>query len=94
MKVMGKLKKMGIAGRFRSGYGNSVKYRWKDVMTRLKSEQKCPKCFTKVKNMRKFVGVWECRKCGAVFTGGAWTVETTKGKESRRIISSILDAQK
>jgi large subunit ribosomal protein L37Ae len=91
---MGKLKKMGIAGRFRTSYGNSIKYRWKDVMDKLKSEQKCPKCHTKLRNMRLFVGVWQCRKCGAKFTGGAWTTETTKGKDSKRIIQSILETNK
>jgi large subunit ribosomal protein L37Ae len=91
---MAKLKKMGIAGRFGPRYGTSIRNRWRDVMVKQKSEQKCPKCFTKIKNMRAFVGVWECKKCGAKFTGGAWISESVRGKDSKRTIQGILESNK
>ena len=86
---MAKTKKVGIAGRFGPRYGVTIRNRWRDIMEKQKGPQKCPVCNTKIKNMRKFVGIWECKKCGAKFTGGAWTNETTVGKEARRIAIGI-----
>ena len=46
---------------------------------------KCPKCETKIRNMREFTGLWHCKKCDATWTGGAWESSTARGKESHRI---------
>jgi ribosomal protein L37AE/L43A len=58
-------------------------------MEKLKGEQKCPKCQTKTRNIRDFIGVWECPRCHARWTGGAWESETTRGKESIRIANRL-----
>lgn len=82
---MGRTKKVGIAGRFGPHYGSRVRNNWRDIMVKLKVEpQKCPRCLTKSRNMRDFLGVWECPKCGAKWTGGAWESETERGRESIR----------
>ena len=82
---MTKTKKVGIAGRFGPHYGTRNRNNWRDVMERLKGVQKCPRCESKAKNMREFIGVWKCEKCGARWTGGAWDPSTTRGKEATRI---------
>ena len=82
---MGRTKKVGIAGKFGARYGSRTRNNWRTIMEVQKGVQKCPKCETKVRNMRETVGVWKCKKCGARFTGGAWNGATARGKESHRI---------
>ena len=82
-------KKVGIAGRFGARYGSRTRNTWKAVMEHQKGVQKCPRCESKIKNMRQSIGVWKCPKCGATFTGGAWAPATSRGKESHRIATRI-----
>lgn len=82
---MGKTKKVGISGRFGPRYGSKVRKQWRDIAIKQKGISKCPKCNSKLPNMREFVGVWHCKKCGATWTGGAWESSTARGKESQRI---------
>ncbi len=86
---MAKTKKVGIAGRFGPRYGSRNRNNWREIMEKVKGVQKCPKCETKLKNMREFIGVWHCKKCGAKWTGGALEPSTARGKESSRIASRI-----
>ncbi len=80
-----KTRKVGIAGKFGARYGSVVRERWKRLTDQQKGIQKCPKCESRIRNMRKEVGVWECKRCGAKFTGGAWAPTTDRGKQSHRI---------
>ncbi|QEE14723.1 50S ribosomal protein L37ae [Promethearchaeum syntrophicum] len=82
---MGKTKKVGISGRFGARYGSKLRKQWRDITSKQKGITKCPKCNTKLPNMREFVGVWHCKKCGATWTGGSWESATARGKESHRI---------
>jgi large subunit ribosomal protein L37Ae len=86
---MAKTKKVGIAGRFGPRYGSRVRNNWREIMERLKGENRCPRCETKARNMRDFIGVWSCPKCNAKWTGGAWEPATSRGKEAVRIASRI-----
>ena len=78
-------KKVGMAGRFGPHYGARIRNVWRDIMEREKGVQKCPRCGTKLRNMRLYIGVWHCRRCGAQWTGGAWTPDTPRGREAQRI---------
>jgi large subunit ribosomal protein L37Ae len=77
-------KKVGIVGRFGAKYGTSVRYRVKKCESYKLAPGKCPRCETKAVK-RASVGLWRCRKCGAVFTGGAYTPSTPLGQQSFRI---------
>jgi large subunit ribosomal protein L37Ae len=82
---MGKrTKKVGPTRGFGPRYGATVRKRYIKVITELKKRHKCPQCgFSQVK--RVSVGVWECRKCGYTFTGGAYTPTTKLGVIARRV---------
>jgi len=83
---MGKLKKSGISGRFQARYGANVRKKWRIIMEKEKSGNiKCPRCETKGSINRVSTGIWNCKKCGAQFTGGAYSIETPRGAESFRI---------
>ena len=85
---MGKTKKVGTTGRFGPRYGSRIRKRLADIEQPMKQLVKCPKCETKAVK-RLSVGVWACKKCGAVFTGGAYTMHTQPGVESRRSATRI-----
>nr|MDO8083674.1 50S ribosomal protein L37ae [Candidatus Sigynarchaeum springense]MDO8118901.1 50S ribosomal protein L37ae [Candidatus Sigynarchaeota archaeon] len=77
-------KKVGITGRFGARYGTLVRYRTKKILSYKTDIQKCPKCQNRTIS-RKSVGLWKCRKCGATFTGGAYTLTTTQGLLCARV---------
>ena len=82
---MAKTKKVGISGKFGARYGAKVRKTWNVIAEKQKGLVKCPKCETKIRNMREFTGLWHCKRCGAKWTGGAWESATDRGKESHRI---------
>jgi len=83
--TMGKrTKKVGPTRGFGPRYGATVRKRYIKVVTEMKKRHRCPQCgFPQVK--RVSVGVWECRKCGFTFTGGAYTPATKLGVVARRV---------
>ncbi len=80
-----KTKKVGISGKFGARYGSTMRARWRKIAEVQKGIVKCPKCESRVRNIRQTIGVWECPRCGAKFTGGAWAPNTDRGKQSHRI---------
>jgi len=80
---MGKTKKVGPTGGLRSRYGAAVRKRYIEVVTETKKRHRCPQCHA-LTVKRQSVGVWECRKCGFTFTGGAYTPSTKLGVTAKR----------
>ena len=69
-----KSKKSKSAGRFGARYGKKVREKLVKVEVKQRRTQKCPFC-NKVSVKRVSKGIWECKKCGKKFTGGAFYLE-------------------
>ena len=85
---MGKTKKAGSSGRFGARYGSRLRKRVRDIEAKLRAPYKCPRCENKTIK-RLSVGIWYCKKCGAKFTGGAFTMNTQPGTESVRVATRL-----
>ncbi len=81
-------KKIGPTRGFEARYGATVRKRYISVVTGLKKTYDCPQCgSTSVR--RQSVGVWACRKCGAVFSGGAYMPATKLGEVAKRAAKGL-----
>jgi len=81
---MAKKKKMDIGLGPRGGA--TLRKRYARVMSTLKATNKCPSCASpSVK--RVSVGLWNCKKCGYRFAGGAYTPSTKLGEAAKRVRS-------
>jgi large subunit ribosomal protein L37Ae len=86
---MAKTKKVGITGRFGARYGRKAKRTVKIIEENMKKKHVCPKC-DRPYVKRVSAGIWECRKCGAVFTGGAFVPQTPMGKAAKHNIKRVV----
>lgn len=83
---MGKTKKVGKAGRLGSKYGVGIRKRLLKIESKQQKNYDCPFCgFKKVK--RKAGGLFACRKCKAVFAGGAYFPSTLPGTIIRKTVA-------
>lgn len=83
---MHKTKKVKSAGRFGSRYGRGIRDRVVNVEEKQRRFHECPSCgFNKVK--RVSTGLFRCRKCNAVFTGGAYYPSTMGGTIVKKMVS-------
>jgi len=87
---MGKVrtKKVGPTRGLEARYGATVRKRYIEVVSGLKKAHKCPQC-SSMTVRRQSVGVWKCRRCGAVFTGGAYTPATKLGEIAKRAAKGL-----
>jgi len=60
-------------------YGATLRKRYEAVYRKAKATYECPVC-RRISVKRVRLGIWKCRKCGATFTGGAWTPKTVERK--------------
>lgn len=81
-------KKIGPTGGLEARYGATVRKRYIAVITGLRKAHKCPQCGS-ASVRRQSVGVWKCRKCGVIFTGGAYTPTTKLGEVAKRAAKGI-----
>ncbi|MEM0058305.1 MAG: 50S ribosomal protein L37ae [Candidatus Bathyarchaeia archaeon] len=88
---MGKrTKKVGPTRGLGARYGATVRKRYTKIVTELRKRHKCPQCgLPRVKRIS--VGVWQCRKCGFTFTGGAYTPTTKLGMVAKRIAKGAVE---
>jgi large subunit ribosomal protein L37Ae len=78
-----KVKKVGPSGSFGPRYGTIARRRYAEVIAAMRIPRECPRCHVRAIK-RVSVGVWNCRKCGVKFTGGAYLPVTKLGEVSRR----------
>ncbi len=78
---MAKEKKIGSTKRFGPRYGRRIKKRFGEIEAEQRKLHKCPYC-NAVKVKRESVGIWNCKKCGAKFTGKAYTI-------SKKVIKDV-----
>lgn len=73
-------------------YGATVRKRYTKVVTEMKKAHKCPQCGT-ASVRRESVGIWNCRKCGYTFAGGAYTPTTKLGVVAQRAAKGTSTAE-
>jgi large subunit ribosomal protein L37Ae len=91
-KAKGKV--TGSAGRFGCRYGRFVRKRVCDIEKISRALHRCPKCDMETV-ARKGTGIWECRKCGYKFAGGAYQPQTPTMKiATRAILRTVEETRK
>lgn len=70
---MAEANKSDTTKRYGTRYGATLKRRLNKIELVQRADQRCPTC-NKLSAKWQSVGVFECRKCGAKFTGEAWGV--------------------
>lgn len=85
---MTRTKKVKASGRYGVRYGARLRKRIREIDATVKVLHRCPRC-KQMRVKQQSVGIWECRKCGYTFTGGAWTPETNAGKRIKGLARQI-----
>ncbi|TRO61492.1 hypothetical protein E2P64_01030 [Candidatus Bathyarchaeota archaeon] len=84
---MPKMRKTRLGGGLATRYGTAPRRRHIDILVRLRKKHECPKC--RVRAARRLsVGLWQCRRCGNQFTGGAYSPFTKVGEVAKRAAAS------
>ena len=73
---------LGSVKRFGARYGRKLKVKFSKIETEQRKLHKCPYC-SKTAVKRIAVGIWNCRKCNAKFTGKAYSI-------TNKIITNML----
>lgn len=89
---MAKTKKVGPAASFGARYGTVVRKRYAEIITQMRRLHECPRCKFKAVS-RVSVGIWECKKCGLKFAGGAYAPFTKLGEISKRTATETQPTQ-
>jgi len=79
-------KVVGIAGRYGARYGATLRKKVKEILERRYADHVCPFCQTKGRVVRVSVGLWTCKKCGAVWAGGAYVPRTGLNKHFPSVV--------
>jgi len=78
-------KKVGSAGRYQARYGVKARTRIRNVEIIQKAKHICPSCGHK-KVKRVGTSIWQCKKCGVKFAGGAYLPKTESGQNVERAL--------
>jgi large subunit ribosomal protein L37Ae len=83
-------KKVGSAGRFQARYGVRARTRMRNVEIAQKAKHICPSCgHQKVKRIS--TSIWQCRKCGVKFAGGAYQPRTESGQNVEKMLRGEIE---
>ncbi len=86
-------KKVGSTGRFQARYGVKSRTRIRNVEIQQKAKHVCPSCGHK-KVKRKDTSIWQCKKCGVKFAGGAYLPKTEAGENVEKILKGKIEDSK
>jgi large subunit ribosomal protein L37Ae len=81
-------KKVGSSGRLSSRYGVKARTLVREIESQQKSRHTCPQCGQQAVR-RTSTSIWACRKCGAVFAGGAYLPTTPAGAVADRVLKGV-----
>jgi large subunit ribosomal protein L37Ae len=84
-------KKAGIVGKYGTRYGASLRKQIKKMEVSQHSKYFCEFC-GKFAVKRKAVGIWNCKDCGKVKAGGAYTLNTAAAVTVRSTIRRLREA--
>jgi len=85
-------KKVGSTRGLGARYGSTVRKQYVKVLSEMKTAHKCPQCGSESVR-RRSVGLWNCKKCGSTFTGGAYAPVTKLGVVAKRTAKGLLVPQ-
>jgi len=83
-------KKVGPAGRYQARYGVKSRTIIRNVEYLQRAKHICPSCGHK-KVKRLSTSIWQCKKCGAKFAGGAYTPKTETGQNLERFLRGEIE---
>ncbi|HVQ00012.1 MAG TPA: 50S ribosomal protein L37Ae [Candidatus Thermoplasmatota archaeon] len=81
-------KKVGSSGRYAERYGVKSRTMIREVESQQKMRHACPRCGQKAVQ-RTSTSIWECKKCGMIFAGGAYIPTTPAGSVAERILKGL-----
>ncbi len=82
---MAKTKVVKSTGRFRAGYGGTLRARVREMEFKKHAPHRCPICDTRGSVTRVAAGIWTFSKCGGRFAGGAYVPKTQVAAAQIRI---------
>ena len=82
----------GSAGRFGARYGRVARRRVAEIESDMLEDHVCPECGAAAVD-RKGSGIWQCKRCGYKFSGGAYRPETPGGRSVRRSIRTAMSEE-
>ncbi|MFH1101920.1 MAG: 50S ribosomal protein L37ae [Methanobacteriota archaeon] len=85
-------KKVGTSGRYQARYGVRSRTRVREVETIQRAKQICPACGHLAVH-RLSSGIWQCKKCGCTFAGGAYTPKTEAGQTFEKVVKAEEEVQ-
>jgi|SRR3989338_5001523 len=78
--------KLGSVKRFGARYGRKTKLKFSKIEAEQRKLHKCPYC-SKIAVKRASIGIWQCKKCNAKFTGRAYSItKRVLAKEAEEIM--------
>lgn len=86
-------KKVGPAGRFQARYGVRTRTQIRNIEIEQRAKHICPNCGHK-KVKRISTGIWQCRKCGIKFAGGAYHPRIESSQNIEKILRGEIEIQK
>jgi len=87
-------KKVKSVGRFQARYGVRARSRVRNIETHQHAKHKCPSC-GHLKVRRTETSIWQCKKCGAKFAGGAYSFRTEASQTiDKALRGTVAEAEK